>query len=169
MKKIIFSIVLLLGSAAPAYAIDSLYLGGELGFVGLSSNTYTSNLGFGLDFGIRANPLLDVVVGLEHSSHSGGANGMTLTGVPLSAVLHFAQIEDFDLSVIGGPGFYFYNAAVSQTYFGLQIGAAGDVVIEDSLRVGIAWRYNQIFGGTPDQGSYWTIMARVGVYIDLGN
>ena len=45
MKKFIVSFALVLGFAAPAYAIESLYLGGELGFVGVNSNSYASNLG----------------------------------------------------------------------------------------------------------------------------
>jgi hypothetical protein len=173
MKKLLFSLMLglgvLMGAARPAMAVDGVYLGGELGFVGLTDNigrTNNNGLGFGFNLGLRANPLLDIMAGFQRSTHSGqlaGVGDLTLYSTTLSAAFHFLQVDDFDLSLMGGPGFYFFNtAAGNATKFGLHGGLAGDVVIEDALRVGIAWKYHGVFGTTTGGGSYWTVMMRVG-------
>ena len=155
--------------APTAQALDGLYLGGEVGHVALTgqkSIDKTNTIGFAIDLGVKVNPVLDLALQFLRSSHSGGANGLTIYGQTVSADFHFFELNDFDLSFGGGPGFYFFNSGTSNSFFGLNGGLNLDVVVDDRVRVGLGFRYHAVFGG--DSVDLWTTMMRVG-YLFSGN
>ncbi len=171
MRKLLgsFTLVLLaVNLSAPALAVDAFYLGGQIGHVTSPANAFSNAIGFGVDLGVRTNPLLDLVFQIQHSSHNGGA-GLSLNSATVAADFHFWEFNDFEFSLGGGPGFYFMSSGTSETYFGLHIGSNVDVVVDDHLRVGLGLRYHGVFAGSGNSnGSYWTAMMRVG-YLFSGN
>ena len=159
----VFVLLLTLASTSPA--VEALVVGGQVGHVGLTGSTgYGNAIGFGGALGVRVNPILDLVANLQHSSHSGGTNGFSQTVTFLSAGFRFWEINDFELGVDGGPGFYFLKTASSDTKFGLHAGVHGDVVVDELIRVGVGWTWHGVFSGT----NYWTAMLRVGLLFGLG-
>lgn len=160
-------IAVILGTVVtpPALGIDGFYIGGQLGHVGLTepaSRTFSNTIGIGVDLGVRTNPLLDLVLQLQRSGHSGGGTGLTLVSQTLSADFHFWEFNDFEFSLGGGPGFYFFNATNSDTNFGLHVGSNVDVVVDDHVRVGLGLRFHGVFANGGNASSYWTAMMRVG-------
>lgn len=168
MKKILA--IALCVVAGSAQAIDGFYLGGQLGHVGLTeptSRTYSNTIGFGIDLGVRTNPLLDLVFSFQRSGHSGGGpDGLTLYSQTVSADFHFGEFNDFEFSLGAGPGFYFFKTnAVTESKFGVNAGSQIDVLVDEHLRIGLGARYHAVFAGS-DPGrtaaSYWTVMMRLG-------
>lgn len=148
-------------------ALDGFYLGGEIGHVALTGKTaptYSNTIGFGVDLGFRANPLLDIMFSSQYSSHSGGANGLSVYAETLAASFHFLEANDFDCSLGAGPGFYFFNySGKTDTMFGLNFGPNVDVKAGDNLRLGLGLRYHVVFSKDTDIGdNIWNIMMRVG-------
>lgn len=150
-----------------AYAIDGWYLGGELGYVDLKGrgSVYSDALGVSAVVGVRANSILDVVARVGYSSHS-GAGGLTLIHPTMSGDFHLFQMNDLDFTVGLGPGIYlFTRGATTETNFGLNIGIGGDVVLDESIHLGIGLRWHEIFGGTIGD-NFWSIGMRVGVFFE---
>lgn len=148
-------------------AVEGFYLGGQIGHIGLTgktSPTYNNTIGFGLDLGFRANPLLDIMFSSQYSSHSGGADGLSLYAETLAASFHILEANDFDWSLGAGPGFYFFKYAVkTESMFGLNMGTNVDVKAGDNLKLGLGLRYHLVFRKDADVGdNIWTIMMRVG-------
>lgn len=153
----------------PAEALDGLYLGGEVGHVALTGDNAlnrNNTIGFAVDLGVKVNPLLDLDLQFLRSSHSGGPNGLTIYAQTIAANFHFFEVNDFDLSFGGGPGFYFYNTSTTNSAFGLNAGLNLDVVVEEQIRVGLGFKYHAVFGNS--SVDLWTTMLRVG-YIFSGN
>lgn len=168
MKKNQLALVLALVLFTPrAFPIDAFYIGGQVGHVGLTGDaakTYSNTIGFGVDLGVRTNPLLDLVFQFQRSGHSGGGNGLTLYSQTIAADFHFWEFNDFEFTLGGGPGFYFFATdPKTDTNFGLNVGTNVDVIVDEHVRVGLGWRFHGIFAGTGSLGSsYWTAMMRVG-------
>jgi len=163
MRKLLVSLAFLgtlVLSNAPANAVDAFYLGGQIGHVSSPVDTFNNAIGFGIDIGVRTNPLLDLVLQTQRSSHAGGA-GISLLSTVVSADFHFWEFNDFEFSLGGGPGFYFINSTTTSSNFGLHVGSNVDVVVDDSLRVGLGLRYHGVFNSGAGR-SYWTAMMRVG-------
>ena len=138
---------------------------GQVTLIGDSATTrYSNAIGFGLDAGIVVNPMLDVLVSITKSSHSGD---LSILNPRMSANFRVAHFYDVDLTVGGGPGLYSFSSSGStETNFGLQFGTALDVVIEDSVRFGVGARYHSVF--SPSLGaSFWTVMMHVGYVFGL--
>jgi hypothetical protein len=162
----------------PAFAVDGLYLGGEVGYVGLSGNASTvfnNNVGFGADLGVRANPVFDLLASFQTSSHSlnvGSGLNLNLYSTTLSAEFHFLNVNDLEFSIGAGPGMYFFKTSAgalsnTESHFGLQGGVAADVLV-DNLRLGVGWRFHGIFHNVADVGaSYWAVMAHVGYLFEF--
>ena len=164
MRKLLVSLAFL-GTLvipnAPANAVDAFYVGGQVGHVSSPVDTKSNAIGFGIDLGVRTNPLLDLVFQAQRSSHSGGT-GISLTSTVVSADFHFWEFNDFEFSLGGGPGFYFIGDSASTTSnFGLHVGSNVDVVVDDSVRVGLGLRYHGVFNSGAGR-SYWTAMMRIG-------
>lgn len=149
-------------------AIEAIVVGAQLGHFTLvgskATDQYANALGFGIEAGIKANPLLDVQFGIRKSSHS----GLSILNPSMSAEFHVSQFYDIDMTVGVGPGFYLFdNGAQSETNFGVQFGGAVDVVVEESLKFGIGVRYHSVF--SPNVGaSHWSVLMRVGYALGLG-
>jgi hypothetical protein len=161
-------VALAFGWSVPSKAIDSIYIGGKAGYMGLTgnfSNTYSNNLGYGLDLAFRTNGIIDLTLGFQTSSQI----GLNLYAGTLSADVHVGQISDFDFMLGAGPGAYVFTIAgnPNETKFGLNFGGAVDLVIEDHFRVGVGGRYHAIFGADNFTGSFYTIMARFGYQFDV--
>jgi opacity protein-like surface antigen len=162
------SLILVLGLwASSVFALDGFYLGGEIGHVALTgktSPTYNNTIGFAVDLGFRANPLLDILFTSQYSSHSGGGNGLSVYAETLGAHFHLLEANDFDWSVSAGPGFYFFKyLSQTDTMFGLHVGSNIDVKAGDNLKLGLGIRYHKVFRKDSDVGdNLWTIMMRVG-------
>lgn len=179
MQKKISRIALWVGlvfstwAATPARAVDGVYLGGHFGQVvlgGGASTTFRNAVGFGGDVGVRVNPVLDVILRGQVSNHPVQLTGtnLSLAAVTLSPEFRFLEISDFEVSAGIGPGFYFFNSSTSANLFGVQGGVNGDVAI-NGLRLGLGWRYHAVLGTGPREGSYWTLMARVGLVLEVGS
>jgi len=174
MKRIIlwFS-ALLFFLSTQGYAVDGYYVGGHIGHVGLSGRTSTSfsnTIGFGVDFGLRTNSVLDVVAGFTTSSHSGGA-GMNLMSFLITADYKLAEVNDFEFFISGGPGFYFFKTvATTDTKFGINFGALGNVMVDENIRIGLAARYHLVFNSAAGVAgdNYYTIMMRFGYVFGSG-
>jgi len=164
----IFLFFFLFGSSF-GLALDGIYLGGQVGQVGLtgtSSSQHQNAIGFGLDIGLKSNPLVDLVFQSQWSSHSGSPQGLKIFSQTLGVMGHL-EITDFDFTVGLGPGFYNFSRATSQTHFGLHWDAGADLILSRHLRTGLAFRYHSLFGeGGADD--FWSVMMRVGTIIELG-
>jgi hypothetical protein len=160
----LFLIILLFGTHAKA--LEGLYLGAEVGNVGLTGDmkTFFNNaLGFGVDLGLKTSSPIDVTLSFQTSSHS-GITDLSLYAPFVSADIHVGQTSDLDFIVSVGPGFYTFKAGgVSSTKFGIQGGGAVDVLVDEKLKVGLGFRFHGVFGSDAGStGSYWTAMARLG-------
>lgn len=158
---------MLVGSVGvrPAQALEAVSVGGQVGFVGLTGDvrsSFNDALGFGADVGFRANALLDVVLNVLASSHSGPGD-LGIIAPFATADFHVGRAYDFDFTLGMGPGFYnFKNSGVSETKFGLNFGGAVDVILEDHIRLGLGSRFHAPFGTSGASGSFWTVTMRVG-------
>jgi hypothetical protein len=161
MKRLLLLGLLVFSYVNASYAVDGIYIGGQVGLVGLTGAVSTgrdNNIGFGGDLGIRTNSLVDLVFSYQRSTHS----GLTLQSIPISADVHVGNAYDFDFTLGAGPGFYFWDYPGNGGKFGLNFGGAVDLVVEDHFKVGVGSRYHAVFGGNANAGSYYTIMLRVG-------
>lgn len=163
-----FFVLFLLSSLARA--IDGYYVGAQLGhvsgFEGSSAVSYNSAIGIGLDLGLRTNPVLDVVLQLQRSSHGGGA---TLYSQFISADFHFFEFNDIDFTLGAGPGFYFFaTSAKTDTNFGIHLGPNVDVMVDERVKIGVGGRWHSVFSGNSG-GAYWSVMARLGYLFPAGN
>ncbi len=157
MKRLLCSLLLL---AAPAFAGDGLYLGGQIGHVsGLGAGG--NAIGFGGDLGIPSGSYLDVMIHVQYSSHT----GYTLFHPTVDAAFHVLHTADFDLTGELGPGFYFIGGTASATKFGLNFGANGDVILQDSIKIGLGFRWHTLFNSAPSS-DFSTVMLRVGYQFD---
>lgn len=166
MKRIKLLFVVWCTIALRVAGAEGPYLGGQLGFVGLSGNlkpTFSNHLGFSGDLGVRTSSLMDLVFRFHYSSHDGGG-GLQLMSPSLSADLHVGRWMDFDFTLGAGPGFYFFKTAQTESKFGVHAGAAVDVLVDERLGVGLGTRWNGIFGATSTSDSFWTVMMRVGYW-----
>ncbi|MBM4316214.1 MAG: porin family protein [Deltaproteobacteria bacterium] len=164
--KIKSLLLALLGWTSLGFAVDGLYLGGQIGHVALtgSAATYNNTIGFAADLGFRANPLLDLMFSSQYSSHPGGANGLSVYTETITAQFHVLEANDFDWSLGAGPGFYFFKYSLkTDTMFGLNFGSYLDVKVGDNLKLGLGIRYHKVFRKEGDLGdNLWTLMMRVG-------
>lgn len=165
------SLLILSALALPqvASALDGVYLGAQAGFVsptGNGASAYKNAVGFGIDLGLRTNPILDLMLGFQYSAHSEnvpGVGDLTSFRQSLTAEIHVARFNDFDVTLGGGPGFYIYKAGgTSDTKFGLNFGGAIDMLVNDTLNVGVGTRYHAVFGTTGTQGGFFTVQMRIG-------
>ena len=168
--------VVLLGSALsaavakPAYALDSIYVGAQVGHVALTggAGVYSNSLGFGGEIAFRTNPILDVALRSQYSSHAGGA-GLGLWSNTLSADFLVGNFNDIEFFLGGGPGFYQFAQAAKASRFGLHAEAYGDLAVGKNLKLGLSWRYHGVFDPAAGEGSYWTIMMRAGFTFPMGS
>jgi hypothetical protein len=158
-------LLLLLGLIVPAAAfpLESVYIGGQVGQVFLSNNVggYNNAIGFAADLGFRTNPMLMVALRSQLSSHP-GAGGITLWANTLSADVLIGNIYDIEFFLGGGPGFYNFSGVGRSAKFGLHGEFFGDLMVNDTLRLGLGFRYHGVFSPAIDEGNFWTIMARAG-------
>lgn len=173
MKKTFFCLLALIPAVIPskAQAVDGFYVGASVGHVALTGGAATSfnnALGVGLDLSFRTNPILDVALRAQYSSHAGGT-GLSLLGTTLSADFLVGNFNDIEFFLGGGPGFYQFSGATKNSRFGLHAEAIGDLAVGENIRLGLAWRYHGVFDPAVGEGSYWTIMMRVGVTFPIGS
>ncbi len=163
MNKIYSTLgVFFLFAAAPALAVDGVYLGGQVGAVGLNGGATNTAIGFGVDLGLRANPLVDVIFHFQTSSHS----GLTIYAPHLSAEIHYADVNDFDFTIGVGPGLYFFKALNTDTNFGLNFGTAVDFKLDEAIRLGLGARYHLVFSPAVGSGNFWSFMFRAGYFFE---
>lgn len=164
MKKILLSLGFLsLLAAAPAWAVDGVYLGAEVGAVG-GSNGLDTQIGYGGDVGAIVNNLLEVDARVLHSSHVNG--NYSLTSTTLAADFRIFDMGDFVVGIGAGPGFYFSSAlGQSTTKFGLNYGGEVDVILSETVHLGVGGRYHQVFSGN----DYWQATMRVGFMLGTGH
>ncbi len=173
MKKTFFWTLALLPVlfSNQAKAVDGFYLGASFGHVALTgkaAQVYNNALGVGLDLSFRTNPILDVALRGQYSSHA-GAGGMSLLGTTLSADFLVGNFNDIEFFLGGGPGFYQFSGITKTSRFGLHAEAIGDLAVGENVRLGLAWRYHGVFDPGAGEGSYWTIMMRLGFTFPLGS
>jgi hypothetical protein len=159
---LVFFLVTSLGRAA----IDGLYLGAQVGQVGLTGsnqNLHGNSIGAGLDLGFRTLSNVEILFQSQLSSHS---SNLKLYSQTLGANLRL-EIPDFEILLGLGPGFYTFSKATSNTYFGVHWDVAGDVVVTEALRLGLGFRYHSLFGET-GADDYWSVMMRFGYLFELG-
>lgn len=165
MHKIFGTLALLgmaLFSAQPAHAVDGVYLGGQVGAVGLTGGSTDTAIGLGVDLGLRANSIVDVVFHFQTSDHT----GRTIYAPHLSAEIHYADVNDFDFTIGVGPGMYFFKTPlVTDANFGLNFGTAVDLKLDDAIRLGLGARYHLVF--SPSVGNnFWSFMFRAGYFFE---
>lgn len=152
-----------------ARAVEGIYLGAQVGHVSLTGNTgaaFSNALGFGVDLSFEASHLFNVTTRFQYSTHS-GSGGLDLYHPSLSVDFFLARYAEFLVTLGGGPGFYFFNtAAGNESNFGLNVGLEGDVILNESVRVGLGWRYHGVLGGTVGD-NFFTIMMRIGFQFEL--
>jgi hypothetical protein len=168
MNKFIFVLIffgLLAGPASRAFALEGGYIQGQAGYAGLTgdaASTYNSTdaVGLGLDLGLNVNSFVDAVISLSYSNHA----GLSLFAPFITADIHVLQVYDFDVTIGGGPGFYL--SSVSNQFdekFGVHGGAAIDVHVTDSVKMGIGGMYHAIFSSDQNISNFYTVMMRFGV------
>lgn len=153
-----------------ASALSALYVGGQVGHVALNGDPsllYNNALGFGFDLGFRTNAVVDLTASFFTSSHSGPGD-LSILAPTLSADMHVGRVYDFDFVLGLGPGFYSYKSGgISDTKFGLNFGGAVDVVVDESIRVGLGLKYHLAMGASGMSGNFWTATMRVGYLFNL--
>lgn len=141
------------------WAVDGYYVGGAFGHVGAP---FGNSLGFGGELAFRTNAILDVSLRSQASQHPGS---VSLWATTMSADFLINNWNDIEIFLGGGPGFYQFNTAGTLTSrFGLHGEAYADLVVNDMLKLGLAFRYHGIFSPGPGEGSYYTVMMRVGLF-----
>lgn len=172
MKKLSLVGLLFAGltlGASSASAVEGFYLGGQLGhfsFTGESRSNFNNSIGFGGDIGFRANPLVDLVLGVQYSTYKAigviASNLNLLTGT-MTAEFHLGRLADFDFTIGAGPGLYFADVAgANTTKFGINFGGAADLLVDDHFKVGVGIKAHNIFATTNAFSNYWTITMRAG-------
>lgn len=157
MKRLLLTVVL--GWGITGLALDGFYLGGRIGQVELSGSD--GSIGYGLDIGARANSYIDGIIQISSSSHG---NNLTLTSIVPSAEIQLGRVNDFGFTLGLGPGFYFFKqTGISTSEFGLHGSVGGDLWMEDTLRIGVEWRYHSIFSSS----NLWHAMMRVGYLFEM--
>ena len=145
-----------------ALAIEAWIAGGQLGASGVQTGTglpsFGGGIGFGVDLGLKNNPAVDVTLSIQRAADSGGVG---LTSGLVTADLHILEYNDFEISFGAGPGLYMFGqTSGTQTNFGLQLGPNVDVIIHESIRIGIAAREHFLFT-TAGVGGLWGFTMRV--------
>ncbi len=161
-NKLILALALLLPSAA--FPLESIYVGGQFGQVFLTGNAstaHTNALGYGLDLGFRTNPILDVVIRTQLSTHA-GTTSLTLWANTLSADFLVTNFYDVELFMGAGPGFYQFASTPTTALFGLHAETYGDLMVSDSFKVGLGFRYHLVFNAGAQEGNFFTVMMRTG-------
>lgn len=161
-NKLILALALLLPTTA--FPLESVYLGGQFGQVFLGGGAAASHanaLGYGVDLGFRTNPVLDVVLRTQLSSHT-GSGGLSLWANTLSADFLVTNFYDIELFIGAGPGFYQFASTTTASRFGLHAETHADLMVSDSFKVGLGFRYHAIFDPGPKEGSFFTILMRAG-------
>jgi hypothetical protein len=169
MKKLTLALGLLLFPTS-AFPLESLFIGGQFGQVlltGGAKTSFTDSLGFGVDLGFRTNPVLDLTLRSQLSSHTGGS-GLSLWSNTLSADYLVGNFYDIEVFVGGGPGLYQFASTPSTLLFGLHAELYGDLIVSDSFKIGLGGRFHGILNNSATTGSYWTIMMRAGCTFGLG-
>jgi len=161
MKKLI--LLVLIGWAIQTSAFDGVYVGGQLGQLGLSGNTTAAGhgsgtIGFGIDLGIRTGGFWDLLFQYQYSSHN---NGLKLSNLTIGPELQIGPYNDFYFTLGLSPGFHIFNAAQSETKFGISFSGGSDIWLEDLVRMGLVFRYTSIFGGVIGD-AFWSVMLRFG-------
>ena len=161
MNKV-FALLALSFFSYSAHAVDGVYLGGQIGAVGMTGTRSDTTIGFDVDLGLRANSIVDVVFHFQTSSHP----GRTVYAPHLSAEIHYADVNDFDFTIGVGPGMYFFNSPVgTDTNFGLNFGTAVDLKLDEAIRLGLGARYHLVF--SPAIGNnFWSFMFRAGYFFE---
>ncbi len=152
--------------SARLLAIDSLYLGGQVGHVGVTGvlkQPYGNTIGFEGDLGIRNNPIVDVNFNYHYSSHD---SNLKIQHAVITADLNLGELNDFEFLFGVGPGFYFFKTVDTETKFGLQFNSGANLVVDEVIRLGLGLKWNNVFdAGVGD--SYFTFMFRAGYIFEF--
>jgi hypothetical protein len=167
-NKLFFALALLF--SAPAFSLESVYVGGQFGQVFLTggATSHANALGFGADLGFRTNPVLDVVFRTQFSSHTGGG-GLSLWANTLSADFLVSNFYDIEWFIGAGPGFYQFASTATSGRFGLHAETHADLAVTEMLKVGLGMRYHAVFSPAADEGSFFTVMMRLGFSFGTGH
>lgn len=157
------TVLLALGAAPRAVALEGFYLGGSVGYVGLTGNgkIFDNGLGFGADIGAKVNSYVNLLYHFQYSSHKNFGDLQNFANF-LTADFQLVQMNDIFWSIGGGPGLYLLKAGgTTNTNFGLNASTDVGLNIDEKFRVGVGFRYHVIFSPTVGD-NYYTIMASVG-------
>lgn len=184
-SKIIYYlfVIFLSYSVTPIHALEGIYLAFLSGYVNPNpnfSNNFNSGLGAELALGLHSNSAVDFSFHIGGSYHGvlnsapnfsqGSLDLLHLTSNMLYEIIHY---YDTRCTIGLGPGFYAFLPNVtpqtsSQINFGINTEIDFDGAISDSLFLGLGYSYHFIFGNSVITGNFWQLMARLGIYFDLG-
>ncbi len=166
MKLAILLIFISFAQVAMA-KMDGLYAGvrgGHVGLIDTAKTAYGDAIGYGMDFGIRPQPFLDLLCQFTQSIHP---SGLRMTSAFVSADVRMIETGDVDFILSLGPGFYMSNrTGSSNTKFGIHGGFGGDIWIENVVRLGMEVRWHGVFS-RDIADNYWTVMVRSGYLFNL--
>lgn len=143
-----------------AGAVEALYLGGQFGY-GAYTASSSGALGFGGEIAVRTNPVLDLAFRSQFATHG----GVGVWANTIAADLLVGQFNDFEVFIGGGPGIYSFGG---NARFGLRGDLYSDLVVSDTLRLGLGWHFHGIFSPAVGESSFWTVMARIGFSFGMG-
>jgi hypothetical protein len=165
MKKILFLFIVLL--QVRAWGIEGIYIGAEGGFQSSPMLSATSSsLGFSGDIGFRVNSQLDVVLHSQLSNYS--PPNLNLLGQLVTANWIFSRLSDFEMAVGAGPGIYFFNSTPNSTKFGIHFEAHADILMGETIRMGVGAFWHGLLGPDVGQTSYFSVLARLGLFFPIG-
>ncbi len=168
MKKILIlllSILAIPGFALIREVVPQLYIGGRAGNValtGAAASNYKSAVGYALDLA-----MMDFIRDIDfyyswQTSPHGGPENLTLQAHNASVEFHPLELNDLDVTLGIGPGFYSFKlTSGTQSRLGLQLGTTAALILSDRIYLGVTSRYHLV-SGSPVSGNLWTFMARIG-------
>jgi hypothetical protein len=132
------------GTAFRTEAVESVYVGAQVGATGpLDSDANFNNaFGGGLEVGFYANPIVELRVRGFYVNMAGTAPApsVRLLAGTLSAEFHLLEVSDIEFLFGGGPGFYHFNNGTSESVFGLQGGVEANLKLDEGVRFGFGLR-----------------------------
>jgi hypothetical protein len=141
-----------LGTAPRAEAVESVYVGAQVGATGPlgSGANFNSAFGGGLEVGFYANPIVELRVRGFYANMAGTAPApsVRLLAGTLSAEFHLLEVSDIEFLFGGGPGFYNFDNGTSESVFGLQGGVEAVLKLDEGGRIGFGFRVHAPLSAT---------------------
>lgn len=159
MNKLRLSLLAL----AAAFAVDAsaaqFKLGGHVGALGTTGIGSSSNIGYGVHFGVNPYGFAAFQIDATFAPLTGG----TYFSSSPAIILYLVDHEELKFGLLGGAGFYKFPGADMK--FGLNTGASGEFALAENFTVGMETRYHPVFSSE----DVWSVFVTLGFRFEPGD